>query len=83
MKTLKGWQKSNVDLGEYLGNAPCRINEGLYNYIAECVPVTYCSEGFMQGGDCEFIEDGVEFYMTGRYVDDKFYYLGILPAFQQ
>lgn len=83
MKTLKGWERSNVDLGDYLGECPLRIDEDLYNYIGSCVPAQYCTCGYLQGGDCEFIEDDVEFYTTCREVDGKFYYLGILPSFKQ
>lgn len=82
-KTYKGWQKSNVDLGIYLGAAPCEIDEELYLYIAECVPAQYCDNRHMQGGDCEFIEHDTEYYMTGAMVGECYYYLGILPEFKQ
>lgn len=81
MKTLKKWEKTDIDLGEYLG-APCEIDEGLFLYIAECVPAKYCDPKHMQGGDCEYIEDDIEYYMTCSIVGDKFYYLGVLPEFK-
>lgn len=84
MKTLKGWEKSpNLNLGEYL-KEPCRINEELYNYIAEVVSPQYCSDGIIQEGEPEFTnEDGIYHYMTVTLVNGKYFYLGVLPEFKQ
>lgn len=88
IKTLKGWEKSNLDLDEYLGPGPCRINEELSSYIGECVPPKYTSEEFTQGGDPhdhETSEDGdfIGYYMTVKHVEGKYFYLGVLPEFKQ
>ena len=82
-KTYKDWQKSELDLDKYLGIGPCEIDEKLSNYIGSCTAPKYCSQGLIQGGDAEKEEDGVLFYFTVSHVNDKNYYLGILPEFQQ
>ena len=87
MKTLKGWEESNLNLDEYL-KEPCEIDEELALYIGECVAPQYVSPEFTQGGDCEKTEsniDGeiIEYYMTTSSVNGKEFYLGILPEFKQ
>ncbi len=84
-KTLKGWEKSNVDMSEYLGLDPCEIDEALANDILETVAseFTHNTEyGYVgQGGEPEDKIDGIYYHMTVRMVGDKHYYLGILPSF--
>lgn len=48
-KTLKGWEKSDLDLDKYL-TEPCEIDEDLSLYIGECVPPQYLGGGLTQGG---------------------------------
>ena len=86
-KTFKGWEKSNVDLDKYL-TEPCEIDEELSLYIGECVPPIYLDRTLTQGGDPEKHEDSedgepIGFYMTTSVVNDKYFYLGILPEFKQ
>jgi hypothetical protein len=81
MKTLKGWEKSGIDLDEYL-TEPCRIDEGLANYIGECVAPVYVTPQFIQGGDPIKEEDDVLFYRTVSIVGDKYFNIGILPEFK-
>ncbi len=86
MKTLKNWEKSNLDMDVYL-NEPCEIDEALYLDILECVPTHYSSEYAQQGGDAiDSFEDHkgkkVFTYMTVNSINGKFYYMGILPEFK-
>lgn len=88
-KTLKGWEKSNVDLDKYL-TEPCEIDEELSNYIGECVAPQYLGweNGLTQGGDPEKHEDSedgepIGYYMTTLHINGKHFYLGILPEFRQ
>lgn len=48
MKTLKGWEESNLDMDEYL-NEPCEIDEQLYLEILDCVPPHYLGDLAQQG----------------------------------
>lgn len=88
LKTLKGWEASNLDLTDYL-QYPCEIDEDLANYIGECVAPQYLGNGLVQGGDCEFHENNPEtfekigFYLTTYHKDRKFFYLGVLPEFKK
>lgn len=86
-KTFKGWEKSNIDLDKYL-NEPCEIDEELSLYIGEIVPPQYLDCGLTQGGDCQITDDSedgglIGYYMTTSIVNDKHFYLGILPEFRQ
>jgi len=78
MKTLKGWNNSGLNLDKFLSE-PCRIDEDLYNYLAEIVPPQLCIYGVIQLGEAEFRKDGIYYYMTASLVNDKYFYLGILP----
>lgn len=86
MKTLKGWEESNLDMDEYL-NEPCEIDEELYLDILECVPTHYSGELAQQGGDaCDSFENHkgkkVFTYRTVNSLNGKFFNLGILPEFK-
>lgn len=82
IKTLKKWEKSSLDLDKFLN--PCdQIDEELYEYVGSIVHPQYCSRAFVQKGEADFKEDGVYFYMTFSRVNEKYYYLGILPEFVQ
>lgn len=83
MKTLKQWNKSGLDLDEFLKPGDW-IDEEFCNYIGEIVPPYYCSREFVQGGNAIKSEDDVLFYCTCYRTDDnKYLYLGILPEFKQ
>lgn len=47
-KTLKQWEKSDIDLDEFLTESPCEIDEDLYNYIASEIPAHYMFAGLVQ-----------------------------------
>ena len=86
MKTLKNWEKSNLDMDVYL-NEPCEIDEALYLDILECVPTHYSSEYAQQGGDAiDSFEDykgkKVFTYMTVNSINGKLYIKGNLPEFK-
>lgn len=80
MKTYRGWQKSDKELGEYLVPGD-RIDEDMYNYLAELVPPVFCFDGFVQCGDCDHETEGTRFHMTASYDGEIYRYLGILPRF--
>lgn len=84
-KTLKEWNKSNLDLAEYLGNTPCEIDQHLDYYIGECTAPKYLSYRFTQGGNAEDheSESDVGYYHTTSRFNNKYYYLGVLPEFKQ
>lgn len=92
MKTKEDWNGSGLQLSEYMPE-PCEIDEELYMYIGEVVAPHYLGtddlRGLMQGGDPEgkvegyYIEDDIFTYMTVSEVNDKYFYLGILPEFKQ
>lgn len=50
MKTLKQWEKSGLDLEDFIHPGDW-ISEDLYNYIGEIVCPYYCSKDLIQGGD--------------------------------
>ena len=82
MKTLKDWENSKLDLDDYL-KEPTEINEELANYISGCIAPVYSSNEFTQGGDPRKEEHDILFYQTFMYLNGKYFYLGILPEFQQ
>ena len=86
MRTMKQWEKSGKDLSDFLVPGD-KITEELYNFIGECISPTYCTGNLIQGGDAQYEEDGVDFYMTATCVTTidqvKYVYLGILPEFKQ
>lgn len=83
MKTRKGWNKSNLDLKNYLPE-PCQIDESLHNYLGEIVAPQYCYDGLIQLGEAERSDDeGIMYYMTSVHINGKYFYLGILPEFRQ
>ena len=88
-KTLNGWQKSNKDLDEYLFE-PCEIDEEMFNYVMEVISPYYIGHGLGQGGDPvssyeSYDEDfkRVMTYVTVYNINDKYFYLGVLPEFKQ
>lgn len=81
MKTYKQWQKSSLDLDQFL-EYPCEIDEKLYMYIAEIVAPNYCNGGIFQCGEPMYSdENGIGWYDTVSDVKGKYFYLGILPDF--
>jgi len=82
-KTLKGWEKSGVNLDEYIGKTPCEVDEALFLYYAEVVSPQYDSGNFVQTGEASFDVDGVLHYSSLSSFDGKYFYLGILPKFKK
>ena len=82
IKTFKQWEKSGLELTEYLN--PCdQVDEEIVHHMETVVPPQYSQNGLMQDGEPERMVDGVYFYSTFSKVDGKYYYLGILPEFMQ
>lgn len=84
IKTYQDWQSNfDGDLSQYLGQIPCEIDEILYLYLAEVTAPTYSSENFIQTGEASFSNKfGALFYHTCSSFGDKYFYLGVLPEFQ-
>lgn len=83
MKTLKKWEKSVLNLEDYMP-IPCEIDEELYLYLGEIVAPQYCGCGFVQLGECEREDKfGTRYFMPASIVEGKYYYIGILPEFKQ
>lgn len=93
MKTLKEWEEGpEIDLDKYL--APMdEIDEALYMHMGEVAPPKYCASNeskcnphrqhFVQMCDPDYHIDDIPFYMTGCSVGNRYFYLGILPEFNQ
>lgn len=81
MKTFKGWQKSGTDLAEYLGEEPVRIDEELYQHISDHTGSNYAWLTVVQSGETEFSDQMGPHHITATAIDDKYFYLGILPSF--
>jgi hypothetical protein len=80
MKKFKAWEKSKLNLNEYLIE-PCQIDEELYLSIGSIVVPKCNLNGFIQCGEAEYEKDDMFYYMTVSIVNGKYYYLGILPEF--
>lgn len=84
MKTYKQWQRSGLDLTEFLGPHPCRIDVRIYNYIREVVPPQYCSPKLVQCGEADDQDENhVYLYATCSRTDNQYWWLGVLPEFRQ
>lgn len=81
IKTHKEWEKSNKPLNEFL-NHPCEIDEALYLHICEMVAPSYSYLQITQSGEATREIDNVIYYKTVYRVNNKYYYLGILPEFK-
>lgn len=88
-KTFKNWEKSQLDVEDYLGEHPCEVDEKLYNSIVESVGSSVHDEksGLVQAGDCFDIITGIEYYCTLKVVNTEngyvYWWLGVLPLFTQ
>ena len=81
MKTRKAWNRSGKELTDFL-HLGDEIDEALFNYVGEVVAPAYCSHGFSQCGEPQYHKDETPFHMTVCCIDDRYYYLGILPLFK-
>ena len=83
MKTLRQFEKQeNLDLTKFLGQ-PCEIDEEMYSHIiCGYVPPSYSGITIYQAGEAERSIAGIYHYMTVSHVNDKYWYLGVLPEFK-
>lgn len=80
MKTLKQYEKSGLALHEFLKPLD-RIDWYLYeNILCGWVPSHFDDGKIGQAGECHHSENGVWYYDTVMTVDDKYYYLGLMPS---
>ena len=83
MKTYKEWESKDVDLDEYL-TGPVEVDEDLYLHIAEFCPPSFDNGEFTQSGEATGKTNlyGTFTFDTFRVTGDKYYFLGVLPAFK-
>lgn len=79
MKTFYNWEKSGLNLTEFvrLGD---EIDYEIYEHIGYAlVGPNYNNGKIIQCGECSFERDGIDYYMTATEKDGKYFYLGELP----
>jgi len=83
-KTLKQWEAKFPDkqLDEYLQPLD-EVDEELRMHCGEIVAPQYCSREFLQMGEADYSKNDIYYYMTFATINDRHYYLGKLPEFQQ
>ena len=80
-KTKKRWDKLNVDVDQYLCPMD-EVDEEMYEYFRDIVCAQYCDPYFLQVGEAAKANESTDFHMTFARYDNKYYYLGELPAFK-
>ncbi len=83
MKKNKQWEKSELDLQDFLWQSPCEIDEDLYNYIAEVTPPSFCINWIVQSWEMTNSKNWICYYDTVTSINDKYFYLWILPKFEE
>jgi hypothetical protein len=79
IKTYQDWEKSELNLSEFLSEND-EIDYEIYEHIlCEYCPPNYDDEIIGQCGEAWDERDGVFYYETVKQKDDKYFYLGILP----
>lgn len=81
MKTYKEWEASDLELNEYLAY-PQEIDEELYMHMWEVVVPGWSSKKIYQNGEPVFEEDDILYYWTACEIGERYFFLGILPAFK-
>lgn len=82
MKTYKQWEESEKDFHDFIEPMD-EIDEELYLYYGEVVAPKYCANGLIQCGEAWKRQRHVYWYETFNKVNDKYYYIGVLPEFKQ
>lgn len=83
MKTKKGWDDSNLELGDYMP-FPTMIDEELYLYLLEVVPPQYSTDAVGQCGEADSEDsNGVFTYSTVSTIRGHHFYLGVLPELKE
>lgn len=86
-KTIKKWEKSNLEWHEYFKKGD-RIDEETFIHMIEELPAEYTDENFGQQCEAGFTRriEGVKIYFHATAIstnDGKYYYLGDLPSLNQ
>lgn len=90
-KTLEGWNKSNLNLDDYL-DMPCKIDEGLYLYVCEQLPCNSIDIGdnlIVQGLEPVsrlsnvYSKEVVYSFTTVAIIGGEYFYIGVLPEFKE
>lgn len=81
-KTYKGWEKSGLNLREYIPH-PTEIDISLWSHLAEVVSPHYCGHGVTQCGEPEIRKGSELMYETVSSIDGRYFYLGVLPSFKE
>ena len=78
MKTLEEWEKTKLDLLDFIKNGD-EIDWGIYEHIICCVCApNYQDDTFAQCGEASFERNGTYYYMTVKNENHKYYYIGEL-----
>ena len=80
MKTYNGWQKSGLDLTEYIKPMD-RVDETIYMHMLEVVTPHFQKDGYFQVGEASHETDHVEYRDTFYTDNNRYWYLGELPSF--
>lgn len=81
-KTLEKWEAGKeMDLEDYLQPMD-EIDYDLYAYSWAWVSPYWSSNGFIQWGEPNNTINDVYYRMTFATVNERYYYLGILPEFR-
>lgn len=79
MKTYHDWEESGLDLTEFVQPGD-EIDYEIYEHIGFALVGPIYNDGkILQCGECSFERDGVDYYMTAKEDNGKYFYLGELP----
>jgi hypothetical protein len=82
IKTYSDWEESGIDFSKWIKPMD-EIDEELYLHFGEIVSPQYCSYGFIQCGEAFEKKGDTYLYETFYCNDNRYFYLGILPEFNQ
>lgn len=80
MKTYKEWEDTELDLTDFIKPGD-EIDEEIYTHIGYALVGPHYDDGVvLQCGECSFVKDGVDHYMTAIIKNNRYFYLGELPS---
>jgi hypothetical protein len=79
MKTHNEWEESGLDLTEFIAPGD-EIDYEIFEHIGfALVGPNYDDGEILQCGECSFMRDEVDYYMTAKDDNGRYFYLGELP----
>jgi hypothetical protein len=82
LKTYKNWEESGIDFDKFIKPFD-EVDGEMYDYFSGVVSPQYCTKDLLQIGEAWEEKDGVFFYETFMHINNKYFYVGILPEFKQ